>query len=96
MGWKRFKLGWGIGVGKDGVGFGGVQIRGWGRGGQRSWGVKVEAVGVGVGGVWVEGSSQDRVGRKQGWKPKPENPVLKEILGTQTETDTYLTKFLKT
>ena len=36
----------------------------------------------------------------QGWKlkpkPKPENPVLKEILETQTETDTYLAKFLKT
>ena len=29
----------------------------------------------------------------QGWKlkpkPKPENPVLKEILETQSETDTY-------
>ena len=36
----------------------------------------------------------------QGWKlkpkPKPENPVLKEILETQTETDTYLAKILKT
>ena len=34
----------------------------------------------------------------QGWKPtpKPENPVLKEILETQTKTDTYLAKFLKT
>ena len=36
----------------------------------------------------------------QGWKPitkpKPENPVLKGILETQTETDTYLAKFLKT
>ena len=36
----------------------------------------------------------------QGWKlkpkPKPENPVLKEILETQTETDTYLSKILKT
>ena len=29
-------------------------------------------------------------------KPKPENPVLKEILETQTETDTYLAKILKT
>ena len=35
---------------------------------------------------------------EQGWKlkPKPENPVLKEILETQTETDTYLAKILKT
>ena len=35
---------------------------------------------------------------KQRWKPtpKPENPVLKGILETQTETDTYLAKFLKT
>ena len=34
----------------------------------------------------------------QGWKPKPkpENPVLMEILETQTETETYLAKFLKT
>ena len=36
----------------------------------------------------------------QGWKlkhkPKPENPVLKEILETQTDTDTYLAKILKT
>ena len=34
----------------------------------------------------------------QGWKPKPkpENPVLKGILETQTETDTYSAKFLKT
>ena len=36
----------------------------------------------------------------QGWKlkskPEPENPVLKEILETQTETDTYLAKILKT
>ena len=36
----------------------------------------------------------------QGWKlkpkPKPENPVLKEILETKTETDTCLAKFLKT
>ena len=34
----------------------------------------------------------------QGWKlkPKPENQVLKEILETQTKTDTYLTKILKT
>ena len=33
---------------------------------------------------------------KQGWtlKPKPENPVLKEILETETETDTYLAKIL--
>ena len=41
-----------------------------------------------------------RLGVDQGWKlkpkPKPENPVLKEILETQTETDTYLAKFLKT
>ena len=29
-------------------------------------------------------------------KPKPENPVLKEILETQTEIDTCLTKILKT
>ena len=38
------------------------------------------------------------VGENQGWKlkpkPKPENPVLKEIL--ETETDTYLAKILKT
>ena len=27
---------------------------------------------------------------------KPENPVLKEIFETQTETDIYLAKFLKT
>ena len=37
---------------------------------------------------------------EQGWKlkpkPKPENPVLKEILETQTETDSYLAKILKT
>ena len=37
---------------------------------------------------------------EQGWKlkpkPKPENPVLKEIFETQTETDTYLAKILKT
>ena len=36
----------------------------------------------------------------QGWKlkpkPKPENPALKEILETQTETDTYLAKIFKT
>ena len=36
----------------------------------------------------------------QGWKlkpkPKPENPVLKEILETQTETDTHLAIILKT
>ena len=32
---------------------------------------------------------------RQGWKPKPENPVLKKILETQTETDTYSAKFLK-
>ena len=36
----------------------------------------------------------------QGWKlkpkPKHENPVLKEILETQTETDTCLAKILKT
>ena len=36
----------------------------------------------------------------QGWKPKPkpkpENPVLQKILETQTETDTYSAKFLKT
>ena len=36
----------------------------------------------------------------QGWKPKPkpepENPVLKEIFETQTETDTYSAQFLKT
>ena len=36
----------------------------------------------------------------QGWKlkpkPKPENPVLKKILDTQTETGTYLAKSLKT
>ena len=40
------------------------------------------------------------VDSQQGWKlkpkPKPENPVLKEILETQTETDTYSAKFLKT
>ena len=36
-----------------------------------------------------------RVACPQGWKPKPENPVLKEILETQTETDTYLAKILK-
>ena len=39
-------------------------------------------------------------GCRQGWKlkpkPKPENPVLKEILETQTETDTYLVKMWKT
>ena len=31
---------------------------------------------------------------KQGWKPKPKpiNPVLKEIFETQTETDTYSAK----
>ena len=29
-------------------------------------------------------------------KPKPENLVLKEILETQTETDTYLAKIWKT
>ena len=36
--------------------------------------------------------------RSQGWKPKPkpENPVLKEIVETQTETDIYSAKFLKT
>ena len=43
---------------------------------------------------------QGRICYKQGWKlkpkPKPENPVLKEILETQTETDTYLAKILKT
>ena len=37
---------------------------------------------------------------RQGWKlkpkPKPENPVLKNILETQTETDTYSAKILKT
>ena len=37
---------------------------------------------------------------EQGWKlkpkPKPENLVLKEILETQTETDTYIAKILKT
>ena len=36
----------------------------------------------------------------QGWKlklkPKPENPVLKEILETQTETGAYSAKILKT
>ena len=36
----------------------------------------------------------------QGWKlkskSKPENPELKKILETQTETDTYLAKILKT
>ena len=34
----------------------------------------------------------------QGWKPKPkpENPVLKKIFETQTETDTYSAKILKT
>ena len=34
----------------------------------------------------------------QGWKlkPKPENPVLKEILETQIETDTYKADILKT
>ena len=36
-------------------------------------------------------------GRGQGWKPKPkpkpENPALKKILETQTETDIYLAKF---
>ena len=39
-----------------------------------------------------------RIYRNQRWKPKPkpENPVLKEILKNQTETDTYLSKFLKT
>ena len=41
-----------------------------------------------------------RLIHKQGWKlkpkPKPENPVLKEIFETQTETDTYLDKILKT
>ena len=35
---------------------------------------------------------------EQGWKlkpkPNPENPVLKEILETETETDTYLAKIL--
>ena len=39
-------------------------------------------------------------GYNQGLKPKPkpepEKPVLKEILDTQTETDPYLAKFLKT
>ena len=29
-------------------------------------------------------------------KPKPENPVLKKNFATQTETDTYSAKFLKT
>ena len=37
---------------------------------------------------------------EQGWKlkptPKPEKPVLKEISETQTETDSYLAKLLKT
>ena len=46
----------------------------------------------------VEGGVGKCVG--QGWKlkpkPKPENPVLKEIFETQTETDTYSAKFLKT
>ena len=36
----------------------------------------------------------------QGWKPtpkpKPKNPVLKEIFDTKTETDTDSNKFLKT
>ena len=40
------------------------------------------------------------LGCRQGWKlkpkPKPENPVLKEIFETQTEADTYLAKILKT
>ena len=39
------------------------------------------------------------VTQEQGWKlkpkPKHENPVLKEILETQTENDTYLAKILK-
>ena len=42
----------------------------------------------------------NNVGPIQGWKPKPkpkpENPVLKKIFETQTETDTYSAKFLKT
>ena len=39
-------------------------------------------------------------GDKQGWKLKPklkpENPVLRESLETQTETETYLIKSMKT
>ena len=40
------------------------------------------------------------MGCMQGWKltpkPKAENPGLEGILDPQTETDTYLAKFLKT
>ena len=32
----------------------------------------------------------------QRWKPKPKNPVLKEMFEAQTKTDTYSAKFLKT
>ena len=54
-----------VGVGKDGVGFGGVQIRGWGRDGQRSRGLGSKRLELG----WEEfGSSRDQGGRRVwGW-----------------------------
>ena len=53
-GWSHGEVGVGVGskgFGEDGVGFGGVQVRGLGSGRSEELGVWVE----GVGGVWVEG-----------------------------------------
>ena len=52
-----------VGVGGDGIGFEGFQVRGLWAGRSKELGVGVEGVEVEVEGVWVEGSSWNQGGR---------------------------------